>query len=111
MYAENAGAPNTSAAPVAMAGMESPLQMGQGGMDLRYVAQRAAAYLRTVEAQNGKQAMFQELQKLQMENPPMYQLVVQLLNDTGSAADPMNAAKSPTTPRSAAQRDPSRTVG
>jgi hypothetical protein len=111
LYAENADTPNASAAPTAMSGMESPLQSGQGGMDLRYVAQRAAAYLRTVEAQNGKQAMNQELEKLQMENPPIYQLVVQLLNNTGAVASPTDAMKSPITPRSASQRDSSRTVG
>jgi hypothetical protein len=111
VYAENAGAPNASAAPTAMGGLESPLRVGQGGMDLRYIAQRAVAYLRTVESQNGKQAMLQELGKLQLENPPVYQLAVQLLNNTGAVADPLNATTSPITPRSASQRDASRTIG
>ncbi len=110
-YDENAAAPNASAGPAAMAGVQSPLQMGQGGMDLRYVAQRAAAYMKTLREQSGDEAMYQELEKMQMENPQLYQMVVQLLNSSGSAKDPMNALKSPMTPRSAAQVDASRTVG
>jgi len=111
LYDENANSPNSSAGPTAMAGMQSPLQPGQGGVDLRYVAQRVAAYLKTLREESGAQAMHQEMAKLQLENPPIYQMVVQLMNDSGSATDPTNPLKAPLTPRSGSQVDASRAVG
>lgn len=107
-YDENAQAPNAAAGPTAMAGLESPIQPGMGGVDLRYLAQRAAAYLRTVREQAGGQTMHQELEKMQLENPPLYGLVTQLMNDQGSRLDPTNPVKAPTSAHPG--RDPSRNV-
>lgn len=92
-YDENAGAPNQSKGPTAM--MESPLAMGQGGVDPRYLAQRAKAYIDTVRDSAGAQAANHELEGLMLRNPSMYQLVVQLMNDQGSQVNPMNALKAP----------------
>lgn len=94
-YSENAGSPNEQNMPVAMSGMESQLQAGSGGVDLRYIAQRAAAYLRTVKKESGAEAMYSELQTLQVNNPTLYQLVVQLIDNTGSKENPMDAAQNP----------------
>lgn len=110
MYEENAQAPNESALPTAMAGAASPLQQGAGGVDLRYVAQRAASYLRTLKKERGAGAMFQTLQQLQTENPPLYQLVVQLMNDTGSQVNPLDAMKNPAA-NGTPQADPGRQIG
>jgi len=109
-YDENAGAPNDAKGPTAMAGMESSLAAGQGGVDLRYVAQRAAAYLKTVGEEAGQQAMHREMEGLMTANPQMYQMVQQLMNDQGSQVNPMDPMKAPTTPRSGAQRPAGRTV-
>jgi hypothetical protein len=101
---------NDQNVPVAMSGMTSPLQQGAGGVDLRYVAQRAASYLRTIRDQDGEQAMYQAMEQMQTQNPQMYQLVVQLMNDTGSKVNPMDAQKNPAgagTP----QADVSRQIG
>ena len=107
--AENAQAPNESAVPTAMAGMESPINAGQqGGFDLTYVAQRAASYLRQVKEEGGEQAMYQEMQRMQMENPNLYRLVVQLMNDQGANTDPMNAIQMPQPSQRAQRRDPAR---
>lgn len=92
-YDENAQAPNEQTAPTAMAGLQSTLQPGQGGVDLRYIAQRAASYLRTVRTENGDQAMHQELERMMTSNPNLYRLVVQLMNDSGSQSNPTNPAK------------------
>ena len=107
-YDENASAPNEAAGPTAMAGLESPLAMGQGGVDLRYLAQRAKAYLQTVKEQSGAQTMYRELEKMQLSNPPLYGLVQQLLNDKGSRLDPTNPVKAPISTNP--QRDASRNV-
>lgn len=107
-YDENASRPNADAGPAAMQGMTSPLEMGAGGVDLRYVAQRAASYLREVRESSGQQAMFQEMERMQTANPSLHKLVVQLMNDSGSKQDPTNALQSPVTGSN--QRSESRTV-
>jgi hypothetical protein len=93
-----------------MAGMQSQLQQGGGGIDLRYIAQRATAYLRTVKKEQGPEAMHKALGQMQTENPNLYQLVVQLLNDTGSKENPQNGLASPK-PGGNPQADISRRVG
>ena len=108
--AQEGALPNDASMPVAMAGMESQIAPGQGGMDLRYMAQRDAAYLNTVKEEAGADAMYQAMEQMQGENPQMYKLVQQLMNDGGSKVNPMNAMKNPAqagTP----QTDPSRTIG
>ena len=107
-YDENAQSPGS--VPTAMAGMESPLQQGAGGVDLRYVAKRAVAFLRTIKAEQGEEAMFQSLQQMQTANPALYQLVVQLMNDGGSKVNPMDAQANPA-PNGNPQASPGRQVG
>ena len=107
-YAENAQSPNQQAGPESLQGMTSPLQMGAGGVDLRYMAQRAVSYLRQVRESSGDESMYQEMEKMETSNPNLYKLVVPLLNDSGSRQDPMNAQKSPVTGSN--QRSESRTV-
>lgn len=106
-YDENAQSPNDTGIPAAMA---SPLQQGAGGIDLRYIAQRAAAFLRTVKKEQGPEAMYQALGQMQTENPSLYQLVVQLLNDTGSKENVQNGLANPK-PDGNPQADASRQVG
>lgn len=77
------------------AGMESPIEQGQGGVDVGYVAKRAVSFLRTVKRQAGEEAMYLELQKMQTSNNQLYQLVVQMLNDKGTQQDPLNAMQNP----------------
>jgi len=96
--------------PAAMAGMQSQVQPGGGGVDLRYIAQRAAAFLRTVKAEQGEEAMFQSLAQMQTSNPALYQLVVQLMNETGSKQDPTNAMSNPA-PNGTPQASAGRQVG
>lgn len=109
-YDENAQAPGT-ALPVAMAGMTSPLAAGAGGVDLRYIAQRAKAYLDTVGEEQGEAQKQQELMKMRTENPALYQLVIQLINEgTGSQVNPLNAMKAPV-PAGGSQRAAGRQVG
>jgi hypothetical protein len=93
-----------------MAGVQSQIQPGSGGVDLRYVAQRAAAYFRTLKREQGEDAMYQALQQMQTENPPLYQLVVQLMNDKGSALNPLDAMKNPAA-AGTPQADPGRQIG
>lgn len=98
-YDENAEKPNEANIPASMA---SPLEQGAGGIDLRYIAQRAVSYLRTVKNEQGADAMYQELSSIQTSNPQLYQLVVQLLNgDQGSQSNPNNpgTAAGPSSPR------------
>jgi hypothetical protein len=93
-YDENASSPNEQGTPTPMAGLQSPLQAGQGpGVDLRYVAQRAAAYMRTVKQESGDQAMYQQMEKMMLSNPNLYKLVVQLMNDGGSQRNPMDPSQ------------------
>ena len=109
-YDENASGPNAAAGPAAMASeMGSPLHAGQGaGVDLRYMAQRAAAYLKSVKKEAGSSAMHQEMERMQTDNPNLYKLVVQLMADGGSRQDPGDPMKSPVT--GTGHRDPSRQV-
>jgi hypothetical protein len=93
-----------------MAGMTSQIQQGAGGVDLRYIAQRAAAFLKTVKKEQGPEAMYKSLAEMQTGNPNLYQLVVQLLNDTGSKENPQNAQAAPK-PNGNPQADISRQVG
>lgn len=109
-YDENAQGPNQTGLPAAMAGMQSQVQPGAGGVDLRYVAQRAAAFFRTVRSEQGDAAMYQALQQMQISNPPLYTLVVQLMNERGSKTDPTNAMKNPA-PAGNPQASPGRQVG
>ena len=105
-YAENASQPNQSKLPPAMAGMGSQVHQGAGGVDLRYIAQRAAAYIRTVSKDGGDEAKNQEIERLRTMNPTLHKYVIQLLNDSGSKTDPMKHK----TPAGGSQMDPSRTV-
>lgn len=109
-YDENAQAPST-ALPVAMAGMASPLAQGAGGVDLRYVAQRAKAFLDTIGEEQGEAQKQAELMKMRVENPALYQLVIQLMNETaGSQVNPLNAMKAPV-PAGGTQRAAGRQIG
>jgi hypothetical protein len=76
-------------------GMESPLQQGQGGVDVGYLAKRAVSYLKTVKREAGEEAMYQELQGMQTSNNSLYQLVVQMLNDRGSQENPLDGMQNP----------------
>jgi hypothetical protein len=109
-YDENAQTPN-GALPVAMAGMTSPLSAGAGGIDLRYVAQRAKAFLDTIGDEQGEAQKQQELMKMRVDNPALYQLVIQLMNETaGSQVNPLNAMKAPV-PAGGTQRAAGRRIG
>ena len=108
-YEENADSPNQHNAPTAVQGMQSQLRQGQGvGVDLGYMAQRAAGYLRSVRKESGDQAMYSEMETMQVRNPQLYSLVVQMMNDSGSQQDPTNAMTSPVTGQG--RRDSSRVV-
>ena len=97
--------------PVAMAGLTSPLAAGQGGVDLRYVARRDKAYLETVGEEQGEAQKQQELMKMRAENPQLYQLVIQLINEeAGSQVNPMNAMRAPV-PAGGSQRALGRQIG
>jgi hypothetical protein len=109
-YAENAGAPNEQGMPTAMGAMQSQIQPGSGGIDLRYLAQRAASYLRTVKKEAGPEEMHKALQQMQVENPVLYKLVVQLLNEVGSKSTPTDGLQNPA-PEGNPQADISRQVG
>lgn len=109
-YDENSQSPNDTGMPTAMAGMTSQIQQGAGGVDLRYIAQRAAAFLRTVKKEQGPEAMYKSLSEMQTSNPNLYQLVVQLMNDVGSKENPQNAQANPK-PNGNPQADISRQVG
>ena len=90
-YDENADSANQQAMPTAIDGMQSRLQQGQDiGLDLRYVAQRAAAYLRDLREADGPQAMHQELERMMTQNPNLYRMVIPLMEDGGSRQDPTN---------------------
>lgn len=108
---EGAGEPNEGRLPPGVAGMASPLQRGQGGVDLVYVAQRAAAYFRTLRREAGEEAAQQELQQLQTVQPQLYQMVLQLLNDRGDSTNPADASKTPAPAGSPPGTSPARTIG
>jgi hypothetical protein len=107
---EEAELPNNQSMPVAMTAMQSPLQQGAGGVDLRYVAQRAASFLRTIRDEKGEGEMYQAMEQMQTDNPQLYQLVVQLMNDQGSQTNPMDAMKNPAQ-GGTQQTDASRSIG
>lgn len=96
--------------PTAMAGVSSPIQAGAGGVDLRVIAQQAASYLKTLKAEQGPEAMYQQLQSLQTSNNELYKLVIQLMNDSGSQVNPMDGLKNPA-PAGTPQADPGRQIG
>ena len=77
------------------ASMQSGLQQGQGGLDAGMVAKKAVAYLRSVKNSSGDEAMYQELNKLQQTNPVVYQMAVQMLNNKGEQAEPLDAQANP----------------
>lgn len=106
-YAENADQPNQEAGPTAMSGLESPIGQGAGGVDITYLAQRAASYLREVRTTQGAGVMYKAMEKMSTENPMLYQLVVQLMNDSGSRVDPTQSASATT---SRGTREPARQV-
>jgi hypothetical protein len=97
--------------PAAMGQLTSPITAQAGGMDLRYLARRAAAYLRTLGEEQGLDVRQQELQRMQLENPPLYQLVLQLIEgDKGSQVDPLNAQRA-ALPAGGSERGLGRRIG
>ena len=99
-----------AAVPTAVESMGSQLQPGAGGMDLMQVAQKAASYMKQVRDSSGDQAMYKELERLQLADLNLYKMVVPMLQDDGSKVKPMDAASNPT-PSGTPQKDPSRAVG
>ncbi len=103
---QNQGQAPQAAVPSAMAGLSSPLQQGQGGVDLNYLARRAAVYLRKVAQENGEEAKNQELARITSANETLGQMIRQLLDaGKGSQQSPMD----PNKPQMGAV-DPSRAV-
>lgn len=103
--------PNQSALPVALAQSQSQMTPGSFGLDIRLMAQRAAAYLRTIKEEQGEQVMNQELELIEGGNPDLGQMVRQILGgDSGSQVDPMNAQKAPI-PAGGSQRPAGRQAG
>jgi hypothetical protein len=108
-YAENAASPAGNL-PAALADLGSKLRPGPPGVDLRYIAQRAKSFLDTVGAEKGEEAKQQAMQQMKMQNPSLYQLVLQLDADTGSKVNPLDALKAPMPP-GGSQRGMGRTLG
>lgn len=109
-YAENAQAPSGKV-PAALAGVQSPLNIGQGGVDLRYIAQRAKAAFDTIAEEQGEEAKQQALLTLSSQNPQLYKLVMVLeQSSSGSQLDPLNAMKAPM-PAGGSQRGLGRELG
>lgn len=109
--AENASTPNKQKLPTAVAAMGSYLGQGQGGVDMTYIAQRAASYIRTLSAEQGEDNAQQELQRITAANPVLGQMTRQLMDSNkGNQVDPLNAAKAPI-PAGGSQRGPGRAVG
>jgi len=103
-------APNESRMPVAMSDMQSPLQQGAGGVDLRFVAQKAMGYLNTIEQEKGPDAKAQAMAQMQTENPELYRLVIQLQqSEGGEQTNPQDPMKAPLP--SSPQKDVSRAIG
>jgi hypothetical protein len=95
----------------ALGALGSPLQPHSGGMDLGMVARKVASYLRQVGANQGNQAMYSEIERLQLSDPNLYRMVFPLLNLAGgSKVDPLNPQQSPA-PNGTPQKDISRAVG
>lgn len=89
--AENAQQAPTEGIPPEM---QSPLSVGMkgGGFNLLYLARRAATAITKMDPA----AQASELSNMQMSNPQLYSLVLQLVNDEkGSQKDPLNAQQSP----------------
>lgn len=107
---QGAETPNSQKMPVAMQSLQSQIQPGAGGVDLRYLAQRAASYLKTVREEGGDQEMYRAMQQLQTDNPNLYRLVIQLMNDQGSKVNPMDPMKNPAG-AGTGQADVARTIG
>jgi len=110
VYAENGQQAPGQGLPVAMAGMASPLNQNSGGIDLRYLATRAKAFLDTIAEEQGEMAVQQNLMRMRAENPALYQLVNQLRNEGGSKVNPMDAASAPV-PAGGSRRTAGRTIG
>lgn len=111
VYEQNAGRPNQSQVPTAVAAMGSQLgvsQMGTSQPTVEYVAQRVASYMRVVREDKGDQAMYSEMERLQLSDPNLYRLVNQLMQDDGSKVNPMT---DPAGAGSSPGKDPSRTIG
>lgn len=91
LYNENAQ--ETPAEGIPTSAM-SPLSVGmqQGGMDVMYLARRAATELNKMDETNKQM----ELIKMRGSNPQVYAVVQQMLSeDKGSQADPLNPLQSP----------------
>ena len=131
MEAQQEAMPQQEAAPQQLQQPEAPPQQGEGGrlppavaslgsqlstdsmapgggMDLATFARKAAAYLRRIGEENGEQAKHRELERLQLEDPNLYRLVIPFLNDSGSKEDPTNALQNPAP---GGQKDMSRAIG
>ena len=103
--------PNQGKVPTAVAAMGSYLGQGAGGVDMTYIAQRAASYCRVLATQQGDEAAQQELQRITAANPTLGNMARQLFDSTkGSQQDPLNAQKSPV-PAGGSQKDVARAVG
>ena len=73
---------------------QSPITQGQkgGGMNLLYLAKRAANALKDQD----KMTQMMELNRMKATNPQLYMLVMQIIRDgQGSQANPMDASQSP----------------
>lgn len=91
IYPENAGQAPNEGVPLQL---QSPLQAGQrqGGMDVMYLARRAATEL----AKMPDPQKYAELLKMQASNPQLYTLVVQMLQDEkGSQRDNLSPLQMP----------------
>ncbi len=76
--------------------MQSQIQTGAGGVDINYIAKRAASYLRTLAKENGAQSMYQELEQMKTSNPNLHKLVVLELNSSkGDQTNPLDASQNP----------------
>ena len=87
---------NTQQAPTDGIPLEaqSPITAGQkgGGMNLLYLAKRAANALKDQD----KLTQMTELGRMKATNPQLYMLVMQIIQSKqGFQADPLNAAQSP----------------
>lgn len=88
--------------------MQSQIQTGAGGVDLNYIAKRAASYLRSLSKESGAQAMYQELDNMKINNPNLHKLVILELNSTkGDQTNPLDAQ---TNPNPTAKASPGRQV-
>jgi hypothetical protein len=63
-----------------------------------------------VREQSGEQAMNELITQMRLENPMLHQLVIQLLNDTGSKLAPTDGLKNPAS-GGTPQASPGRQIG